>query len=98
MAQAHKEFRYTQQIRCSESPFDDSTSDGSGYSKRGSKSPIDIEDIRPDQSIGPSCNASNAFEAPDAPKVKEFHAQFCEDVDECPKCVEHIPFQHNDEA
>ncbi|KAI6698457.1 hypothetical protein NL676_018576 [Syzygium grande] len=44
---------------------DDSASDGSGYSKCGSKPQIDLEDVAPDQSISSSCYASKDFEAQD---------------------------------
>ncbi|XP_056172324.1 uncharacterized protein LOC115677642 isoform X2 [Syzygium oleosum] len=78
---------------------DDSTSDGSGYSKCGSEPQIDLEDVAPDQSIGSSCYASKDFEAQDVQNVQEPYAQFCEeDVDDFLKSVEHILSQHNDEA
>ncbi|XP_030543434.1 uncharacterized protein LOC115750307 [Rhodamnia argentea] len=78
---------------------DDSTSDGSGYSKCGTESQIDLEDDVPDQSISSSICATNASEAEDVQKIEELHAQFCEeDVDDCLKSLEHVLSQHNDEA
>ncbi|XP_048133649.1 uncharacterized protein LOC125314737 [Rhodamnia argentea] len=78
---------------------DGSTSDGSGYSKCGSESQVDVEDVAPDQSIGSSFYATNASEAEDVQKVEELHAQFCEEgVDDCRKSLEHILSQHDDET
>ncbi|KAI6693251.1 hypothetical protein NL676_020961 [Syzygium grande] len=78
---------------------DDSTSDGSGYSKCDSEPQIDLEDVAPNQSIGSSCYASKDFELQDVQNVQEPHAQFCEeDFHDFLKSVEHILSQHNDRA
>ncbi|KAI6671014.1 hypothetical protein NL676_005899 [Syzygium grande] len=49
---------------------DDSASDTSDYSKYGSDSEKEHEDIAPDRSIVSSCYASNAFETQDVGEVQ----------------------------
>ncbi|KAL3719954.1 hypothetical protein ACJRO7_004874 [Eucalyptus globulus] len=77
---------------------DKNTSDSSEYSKYGSDSANESEDIAPDQGIISSCYASKAVKAQDVGKVQELQAQSSEGVDDRLKSLKHILSQHHDEA